>query len=31
VLDVIDNAVRWAVPRTDRSISNENTSVQSLE
>lgn len=31
VLDVIDNAVRWAVPRTDRTVSDENRSTKSLE
>jgi len=31
VLDVIDNAVRWAVPRTDHTVSDENTSMESLE
>jgi len=31
VLDVIDNAVRWAVPRTDHTVSSENTSAESLE
>ncbi|ATW89389.1 trehalose utilization protein [Halohasta litchfieldiae] len=31
VLDVIDNAVRWAVPQTDRTVSNDNVAVDSLE
>lgn len=31
VLDVIDNAVRWAVPRTDRTVSYENVDVPAKE
>lgn len=31
VLDVIDNAVRWAVPQTDRTVSVDNEAVDSLE
>jgi len=31
VLDVIDNAVRWAVPQTDRTVSVDNEAVDALE
>ncbi len=31
VLDVIDNAVRWAIPPTDRTVSVDNEAVDSLE
>ena len=31
VLDVIDNAVEWAVPRTDHTVSHENRSTEPSE